>query len=197
MSYATSIPLPQKRKVVPDGILGMLFLLFTETMFFAGLISAYVVDRSGVSVWPPAGQPRLPVEVTAVNTVILLLSAVMIFLFNKSVSSENGAGKRNIYLYATFFLGTLFLIIQGSEWAKLLNFGLTTSSGIYGAFFYMIIGIHALHVLAGLILLLYLIFLLKQKDLSEKVQTRVTVCSMYWYFVVIVWPFLYVMVYLY
>ena len=56
-----TMALEQKRKAVPDGILGMLLLLFTETMFFAGLISAYVVDRSGFNVWPPPAQPRLPV----------------------------------------------------------------------------------------------------------------------------------------
>jgi len=197
MSYSNSITLQPGRKAVPDGIIGMLLLLFTETMFFAGLISAYVVDRSGFSVWPPVGQPRLPVEVTAANTVVLLLSALMIFLFNKKYSFENGAGSRNIFLPAAFFLGSLFLIIQGSEWAKLINFGLTVSSGVYGAFFYMIIGIHALHVFAGIILLFYIMYLIRQKDLSEKMKTRITVCSMYWYFVVAVWPFLYVMVYLY
>ena len=134
---------------------------------------------------------------TAVNTVVLLLSALTIFLFNKKFSPENVSNKKNIFLPLTILLGSLFLIIQGNEWVKLINFGLTTSSGIYGAFFYTIIGIHGVHVLAGLILLFYLLWLVRQKELSEKEQTRVTVCSMYWYFVVIVWPFLYVMVYLY
>ncbi|HLG36256.1 MAG TPA: heme-copper oxidase subunit III [Bacteroidia bacterium] len=191
-----TIALEQKRKAIPDGIIGMLFLLFTETMFFAGLISAYVVDRSGFTVWPPVGQPRLPVEVTAVNTFILLFSAVTIYFFNKKFHSET---KINFLLPLTILSGAAFLIIQGTEWVKLINFGLTTSSGIYGAFFYMIIGIHAMHVLAGLILLLYLLLLTggKNKIITEKIKTRVTVCSMYWYFVVIVWPVLYVMVYLY
>jgi heme/copper-type cytochrome/quinol oxidase subunit 3 len=196
MSYANVFSLEQKRKAIPDGIIGMLLLLFTETMFFAGLISAYVVDRSDVAVWRPAGQPRLPVEVTAVNTLILLLSAVTIFFFHKKYYSET---RINFLLPLTILLGATFLFIQGNEWVKLISYGLTTSSGIYGAFFYMIIGIHGAHVLAGMILLFYLLSLTagKNKIITDKIKTRVTVCTMYWYFVVIVWPVLYVMIYLY
>jgi heme/copper-type cytochrome/quinol oxidase subunit 3 len=196
MQLTTTLPLEQKRKAIPDGVIGMLLLLFTETMFFAGLISAYVVDRSGIAVWPPAGQPRLPVEVTAVNTVVLLLSAVTIFFFNKKFFSGT---KSNFFLPLTILFGATFLIIQGNEWVKLISYGLTTSSGLYGAFFYLIIGIHGVHVLAGLILLFYLLSLTGRKNniISDRIKTRITVCSMYWYFVVIVWPVLYVMVYLY
>jgi heme/copper-type cytochrome/quinol oxidase subunit 3 len=55
---------------------GMMLLLTTEAMFFAGLISAYLVARGNAAVWPPADQPRLPMSVTAINTVILVLSGL-------------------------------------------------------------------------------------------------------------------------
>ncbi|MFN8299853.1 MAG: cytochrome c oxidase subunit 3, partial [Chitinophagales bacterium] len=64
-----------------NGILGMLFLLTTEFMFFAGLISAFVVNTAKEPVWPPMGQPRLPIEVTAINTIILLFSGITFFSF--------------------------------------------------------------------------------------------------------------------
>ena len=74
-----------QNKLVSNGIIGMLLVLATEGMFFAGLISAYVVNRAGAMAWPPEGQPRLPIEVTAINTLVLLASAVTIFLFGRKI----------------------------------------------------------------------------------------------------------------
>ena len=62
------------RTPVSSGVLGMLIFMVTEAMFFAGLVSAYLVIRAGIEEWPPWGQPRLPVVATAFNTVILLAS---------------------------------------------------------------------------------------------------------------------------
>ena len=62
------------RTPISSGVLGMLIFMVTEAMFFAGLISAYMVIRAGIEEWPPWGQPRLPVVATAFNTVMLLAS---------------------------------------------------------------------------------------------------------------------------
>ena len=56
---------------VSSGVIGMLIFMVTEAMFFAALISAYLVIRSGIEEWPPWGQPRLPIETTAFNTLVL------------------------------------------------------------------------------------------------------------------------------
>lgn len=181
-----------RTKAIPDGVIGMIFLLFTECMFFAGLISALVVNRAGAGNWPPEGQPRLPVEITFLNTCVLLLSALALFFFNQKYKST----KNRIPLFFSIGLGILFLIIQGSEWIRLLGYGLTTKSSLYGAFFYLIIGSHAIHALAGICILLYLSFTLKRNNNSDKIENKITVCSMYWYFVVGIWPVLYWLVYL-
>src|SRR5210317_2226857 len=77
-----TIELTQSKRKLPvsNGVLGMVFLIITEVMFFAGLISAYLVNRAGNPVWPPDDQPRLPVEITAINTLILLLSGLFFVL---------------------------------------------------------------------------------------------------------------------
>ena len=62
------------RTPISSGVLGLLIFMVTEAMFFAGLISAYVVIKAGIEEWPPWGQPRLPVVATAFNTVVLLAS---------------------------------------------------------------------------------------------------------------------------
>jgi heme/copper-type cytochrome/quinol oxidase subunit 3 len=92
-------------------------------------------------------------------------------------------------------LGIIFVSIQGVEWAKLIGFGLTTSSSLYGAFFYTIIGMHAFHVIVGITILFYLYSKLKSKRTTD-VQNKISICSLYWYFVVGIWPVLYALVYL-
>ena len=192
----TSIPveIPQKR-LASDGVLGMIFFLAAEGMFFAGLISALVVNRASAGVWPPYGQPKLPVEVTAVNTVILIGSAITMWLFNRQLKYSTEKMKSGRMLYVTMFLGAIFLGVQGTEWVRLIEFGLTTSSSLYGSFFYLIVGAHGIHVVAGLLILFYLFRKTKSSSTLSDLRNTTTVCSMYWYFVVLVWPVLYALVY--
>ncbi len=183
-------------KVASDGLVGMIFLLASEGMFFAGLISAYIVNRAGAMEWPPANQPRLPIEVTAVNTFILLLSGFFIVRFRmNNRNSQTEAIKSKGLIKLSLLLGLIFLIVQGSEWVRLLHFGLTTRSSLYGAFFYTIIGAHGLHVFAGLLTLLYLSNKLK-KQVGFNMKSIIDSCSIYWLFVVVIWPVLYYLVYL-
>lgn len=189
----TVVESPDTRRTrIPDSVLGMTLLLATEGMFFAGLISAYVVHKASVVAWPPYGQPRLPVEITAVNTIILLLSAVTLFTAMKKIHRDHSRGK--ILLRATMLLGACFVVIQGTEWVQLVHFGMTTSSSLYGAFFYLLIGAHAVHVVAGLIILFFLARSVRTPAGIEN-RGRIVACSMYWYFVVAVWPVLYILVY--
>ena len=189
-SIPTFIP---QQKIVSNGMIAMIFFLAAEIMFFAGLISAYVVNRTVAEAMPSIHQPRLPIEITALNTLFLILSFVTLFTFSKKYRSKNIS---RLLLLITIALGFVFLFIQGSEWIKLIRFGFTTSTNIYGAFFYTIIGAHALHVIAGLSILLYLFFSLRKESSFEDAKNKVDVCSLYWYFVVGVWPVLYFMVYL-
>jgi heme/copper-type cytochrome/quinol oxidase subunit 3 len=174
---------------VPSAVLGMILLLVTEVMFFGGLISAYLVSRAGAAAWPPAGQPRLPVAATAVNTVVLLLSAVALGLARRSARRADGGRSAWRWLGAAAGLGAAFLGLQGMEWARLLRFGLTADSSVYGGFFYLIVGAHGAHVLAGLGLLAWLLRV-------PPAPGRAAAATLYWFFVVTLWPVLYILVYL-
>ena len=83
---------------VSSGVIGMLIFMVTEAMFFAGLISAYMVIRAGLEEWPPWGQPRLPVETTAFNTLVLLASGFLMAysrnLLQKNLILEDLFGKQ-------------------------------------------------------------------------------------------------------
>lgn len=182
--------------VISSPRLGLLMFLAAEVMFFSGLIGGFLVFRLGSPVWPPPLQPRLPVFVTGVNTAFLLLSGITVHLALRSARAgklKHVAG----YLLLTAFLGALFLSVQGYEWVRLVRFGLTMSSGLYGATFYTLIGCHGVHVLAAVLWLgVVLVRALRGRYTAER-HTGVELCALYWTFVVALWPVLYGLVYLY
>ena len=97
----------------PNLVIGVTLLVVAEMMFFAGLISAYLVARAHTDGWPPIGQPRLPIQNTAFNTLILLLSAYTIKLCLREQS--------RFRLLETCVLGLTFVLLQGREWLALLG----------------------------------------------------------------------------
>lgn len=175
---------------------GTLMFLGAEAMFFAGLIGAYIVFRVGSAIWPPPFQPRLPVGVTGVNTLILIASAVTMRWSLRAVRVNDRKMLIRCLTY-TAVLGGIFLLIQGFEWLRLIHFGLTVSSSVYGSLFYTLIGFHGLHVFGALIWLLVVLVRAKQGRFSREGHVGLQTCCMYWTFVVALWPVLYGLVYLY
>lgn len=187
---AASHPHPQL--LVPNGALGMAIFIAAEATFFAALISAYLVLRAGALGWPPPDQPRLPVLATGINTAILLASGWTAW----RVLAARSALDLRRRLAATALLGAIFLGIQGFEWVRLVSYGLTTTSSLFGATFYVLVGIHGLHVLVGLSAVLYAHRRIRVAGEADR-QDRgfVQPVGMYWLFVVAVWPVLYGIVY--
>lgn len=183
-------------RAVETGIIGMTLFLFTEAMFFAGLVSAHVVLRAGQPSWPPPGQPRLPIGLTLANTVVLLLSGAAVWRAGASFPHHMKTAARAVW--AGVLLGAVFLAVQGLEWARLVAFGLTTSSGVYGATFYALVGAHAVHVAAALVVLLVAsrrMALAAREGAPDHARVAFTLARMFWFFVVGVWPVLYAVVY--
>jgi heme/copper-type cytochrome/quinol oxidase subunit 3 len=175
--------------------LGMLTLIGGEIMFFGGLIIAFLNLRLGAAVWPPPGQPRLPVGLTALNSLVLLASSATFVRALRAVRAGDRAGLPR-WLGWTWGLGVLFLVIQGVEWTRLVGFGLRVSSGVYGATFYTLIGIHGAHVLGAVAWLTVALGLARAGRYSRQRHVGLVCCAMYWHFVVALWPLLYVLVYL-
>src|SRR5207253_3319708 len=162
-------PAPPVRPNAPVGsnaTLAVAMFLGAEAMFFAGLIGAYIVFRVAAPIWLPPFQPRLPIGVTGVNTLILVASAVTMRLAVKAVFVSDR--KKLIRLLGlTAILGGIFLAVQGYEWVRLFHFGLTLSSSVYGGLFYTLIGFHGLHVVGALTWLL-IVFVLAEKGRFSK-----------------------------
>jgi heme/copper-type cytochrome/quinol oxidase subunit 3 len=176
--------------------LGVMLFIGAEAMFFAGLLSAFLVFRNGSTPWPPPFQPRLPIVVTAVNTCFLLWSSYTMHRALRAIHRGN-VQKLMAWLGMTAALGIIFLSVQGYEWARLLKFGLTLSSSVYGAIFYTLIGCHAAHVFGAVIWLLIIFGMAKNHRFAREQFAGVQVCGIYWYFVVALWPILFGLVYLY
>lgn len=173
----------------------MLFLLCGETMFFGGLVSAFLILRVTSALWPPPLQPRLPVEVTGVNTLVLLASSVAMLAARRALDRGDARGLVRRLLLAAG-LGAAFLLVQGYEWVRLVGYGLTVSSGVYGSTFYTLIGTHAAHVVAAVAWVGVTVLLAARGRFAEGRTGAFRACAIYWHFVVALWPILYVAVYL-
>jgi len=175
--------------------LAMMFLIAGEVMFFAALVSGFFVLRLAAPLWPPPLQPRLPVFVTGLNTLVLLGSSVAMLGATRAAGrGERSRALRRLALTAA--LGALFLVVQGYEWTRLIEYGLTTSSGAYGGTFYTLIGTHAAHVLGALLWLGITLTLVARGRFLDGHAAGLRACAIYWHFVVALWPVLYVTVYL-
>jgi cytochrome c oxidase subunit 3 len=169
----------------------MSFFVFSEAMLFAGLISAFSVARANSLLgWPPPGQPRLPAEETAINTLALLVSGVVLWFAGRSHGREQrrAAGPMLVALA----LAAFFVLFQGWEWTRLLAQGLTLTSSQHGGYFFLIIGIHALHCVAAILALGWAYRRLATGVLASSTFQAVRV---FWYFVIGLWPLIYWRVY--
>lgn len=176
---------------VPSITLGTMLFVCCELMFFAALISAHAIGRANLPMWPPLDQPRLPIESTAFNTLVLLLSGVLVTVGGRRIESEDLSGRRLLAWGTAAGLG--FVLLQGVEWVRLLGQGLTMQSSAYGGFFYLIVGAHALHALGGLAALGWTLRAASTVGVSRDAMLA---ARLYWVFVVFLWPVLYWRVYL-
>jgi cytochrome c oxidase subunit 3 len=183
--------LPQRRRVMTNGTLGMLTFVIAESMMFLGLISAFTLARAGAEIWPPPGQPRLPVEATAFTSLALLVSGVFLYLAARAYRQDPSQAKRPFLI--SIMLGTFFVVFQGAEWVALLNQGLTLVSSQHGSFFYLIVGIHGLHAVGAIAFNWHCYRELSERRLGP---SALGAAQVLWYFVVGIWPVLYMRVYL-
>ncbi len=192
-SQIPGVSIPRKRKpLIPACVLGMIIFVLTEIMFFSGLISAFNIIKAGNLIWPPMGQPRLPVGITAINTGFLVLSGIVLFFSNRAYSAGSFSRARKL-LGLSVLLGAVFIGVQGYEWVRLLSYGITMTSSTYGSFFYVIIGTHAIHAIGAMIFMFRAYF--KMSD-PEAARDAFWTIQVFWYFVVAIWPILYSLVYL-
>jgi cytochrome c oxidase subunit III len=175
--------------------LGMIIALGSWAMMFGGLFFMYFGLRASAPMWPPVGVPRLPVAMPALNTLVLAASSVTLW---RGVSALARGERRALapWVGATLALGAAFVAMQWKVWRDLWAVGLLPSTGAYGSVFYGLTVLHAVHVAAGLVVLLVVLYRALAGVYTEHNVVRVRVAAMFWHFVDAVWLLMFVSLYL-
>lgn len=168
------------------GVLGMAIFLAALSVLFIASIVGYLIVRLKATAWPPPGMPRLPGGLW-VATVVILAASATIHLAFKAIKLGNARASAR-WLWTTFALGVGFLIVQGINWGKLVSadVGLKTKN-LYAFTFYMLTGLHAAHVVGGLILLGIVALRATRGRYGSGRHGGVTYATMYWHFLDVVW----------
>ena len=175
---------------IPTGRLAVWWVVASEIVIFGGLLASYVLHRLGNPEW--AGHAaHTNVWLGGTNTFVLLTSSLSAVLAHKA--AEAGDGKKAArLLYFTCLGAVAFLCIKAFEWTTEIQAGYTLTSSTLGSFFYLIVGIHALHAVGGITMLCVVWMRLVRVQLSAGTFQA---AALFWYFVVALWPILYLQVY--
>jgi len=174
------------------GKVGMACLIIAESAIFTIFVVAYLFYM-GKSLTGPT--PREVLETPIFYTICLLSSSLTIHFAGKLLEGGR-SGAFLLFWLLTIVLGVLFLYGTGQEWHRLIDeHGLTISTNLFGTTYYSLVGLHAFHVTAGLIMLsIVLVFGLAGRVGPEQFA-RVDVLSLYWHFVDAVWVVVFTVVY--
>jgi cytochrome c oxidase subunit 3/cytochrome o ubiquinol oxidase subunit 3 len=174
------------------GKIGMTCLIFAESAIFTIFVVAYLF-YVGKSLSGPTAREVL--ETPIFFTICLLSSSLTIHLAGKLLAR----GRRGAFLtlwLLTIVLGALFLYGTGQEWHRLIyEHGLTISTNLFGTTYYSLVGLHASHVTAGLVMLTIVLLFGLAGRVGPEQSARVDVLSMYWHFVDAVWVVVFTVVY--
>ena len=202
-------------------MVGMWLFLLTEVMFFGGLFLAYTIYRT---IYPQGflyGSHLLNVQLGGTNTVVLIVSSLTMAM--AVYYSQKGETKKLIgFLTATLLLGLAFLVIKYFEYASKIHDNLFPAVGFYNPvtpemdptshhaipanlqqpvrvflwIYFMMTGLHALHMIVGAGILITLILMARKGKFTKNYNSPVEISGLYWHFVDIVWIFLFPLLYL-
>ena len=175
------------------GKMGMACLIIAETAVFSIFVVAYVYYM-GRDVSGPRPQDVLKPPILA--TVCLLSSSFFIWLAERAI--EHGRMQAfKLWWSITALLGLIFLADTALEWHTLITRDhLTVSTNLFGTTFYSLVGLHASHVIVGLLLLTVVLVLALREKITPAHSERIQVLSLYWHFVDVVWIVVFTVVYL-
>jgi heme/copper-type cytochrome/quinol oxidase subunit 3 len=166
----------------------------SECLFFASLISTYVVYR-GRSVSGPTPDQILEIPLVTVGTALLLFSSLFIVLALYGAQR----GKRGMllgWLAATITCGLFFVGMQVYEFSHFVKEGLTLKTNLFGASFFTLTGFHGTHVTIGVIWLITVFIEALRGHLPPAKSLNLEIAALYWHFVDVVWIVIFPVVYL-
>jgi heme/copper-type cytochrome/quinol oxidase subunit 3 len=185
-------PIANTRSVtgIPSARLITWWVIASEIVIFGGLLAIYIMHRLGHPEWKAAAA-HTNTWAGAFNTFVLLTSSLCAVLAFKA-SDEHDGPKAARLLRLTSLGGFIFLCVKAFEWTTDIHEGNVLSSGGFWSYYYTLAGLHGLHVLAGMIIML----VVAADAAKNKELQRVECVGLYWHFVDIVWIFLFPLLYI-
>jgi cytochrome c oxidase subunit 3 len=188
--------------------LGMWIFLITEVMFFGGMFTAYTVYRRAYSDAFAVASASLNVTIGAINTAVLLVSSFSMVLAVRAAQ----LGQRRmivLFLVLTLIFGGIFLGVKAYEWNEKFeqhhvpgpSFHLEGvpqqgHAQLFFSLYFAMTGLHALHMVIGVGIISWLIWLARKGTFTAEYNTPVDMVGLYWHFVDIIWIFLFPLLYL-
>lgn len=190
MAHAKPIATLRSATGIPTGRLAIWWVLASEVVIFGGLLGAYLMHRIGHPEWAEAAS-HTQTWIGAVNTFVLLTSSFTAVLAHQA--AEKGDGVKAAKLLGLTILGAVtFLGIKSYEWTMEIMAGYTITANMFWSFYYTAAGLHALHVIAGAIIMgVVAVDAYRGRELQ-----RVELIGIYWHFVDVVWIFLFPLLYI-
>ena len=180
-------PLPIRAHPV---VLGTVVFIASETMFFAALFATYYNLKARAAQWPPAGV-HLDIVGPSLGTAFLVISSAAGFFVMNSLRYRRSAAAQN-WLYVAILGGIAYIVDAMHGYAD-QSFGLR--SGAYGSIYVTMTGFHLLHVVAGVVMLLGLLFAIRSPAFNVDRHEGAEAISYYWHFVTVMWFGIYTTVY--
>jgi cytochrome c oxidase subunit III len=200
-AHAHEIEIPYTVHARPDtgvynGKLGIWLFLASEVMLFGALFSTLVLLRTSAPVWPH-GYQILNVPLATLNTFILIGSSVTVVLAWAYLRLGD-LRKGRIFLSLTLLCGLGFMVIKTIEYTTKFHHHQFPSTNNFFATYFVLTGLHGLHVLGGMIVFAYLLLTSGKwyEEKRDQFTNRVEVTGLYWHFVDLVWIFLFPILYL-
>jgi heme/copper-type cytochrome/quinol oxidase subunit 3 len=175
---------------LPTGLLAVWWVVVSEIVIFGGLLASYIMHRLAHDSFAVQAA-HTNTAIGAINTFVLLTSSLTAVLGHQA--AEAGDGKKAArMLYFTVLGAFTFVGIKAFEWTTEIQAGYTLTSNTFWSFYYTAAGLHALHVIAGAI-----IMLIVARDAAKNLELhRVELIGIYWHFVDVVWIFLFPLLYI-
>ncbi len=185
-AQARITPFGDPKDRLAAGEMGMwIFLVVLAVLFLSAIFGYLFVRVENASAWTH-GQP--PPILMLSSAGLLLSSFTMHRGMRAAQAGERAQGK---WMTATFALGILFLALQGIAWMQLIELDVTIATGLYAWSFYVLTGLHALHVLGGLVPLGITTARARRQEYSQADAAGAVYTAMYWHFLGGAWIVLY------
>ena len=179
-------------KLPSRGMLAMASLITAESSIFTIFVVAYLYYLGRDTGGPT---PKEVLEIPYFGTVCLLSSSGFIMLAERAIELGKIAAFR-LWWSVTILLGAIFLVDTGMEWQKLIvHDHLTIHTNLFGTCFYSLVGLHASHVVVGLLMMLVTLVFALTGHVRVEHAYRVKVLALYWHFVDAVWVVVFTVVY--